>query len=94
MSNLKNLQQAANVAAGKASTRKKSVEAVALSTQSASNSRNGKIAMTFHLLEDFKRSMRLVQAHQGSGCTLEGLAEEAFNDLFSKYNVPTVSHDN
>ena len=49
--------------------------------------------MTFHLSEDFKRSLRLIQAHQGSGCTLEQLAAEALNDLFSKYNVPTVATD-
>ena len=49
--------------------------------------------MTFHLSEDFKRSLRLVQAHRGHGCTLEQLAAEALNDLFSKYNVPTIAAD-
>lgn len=91
MANLKNLQQAANDAAGKAKP-KKPQPAPAASPERA-NSRVGKIALTFHLPEDFKRSLRLVQAHRGNGCTLEKLAAEAFNDLFGKYNVPTVNKD-
>ena len=63
------------------------------STNARANARAGKIAMTFHLSEDFKRSLRLVQARRGHGCTLEQLAAEALNDLFSKYNVPTVASD-
>ena len=93
MANLKNLQQAANVAAGKVSSRKQQSTPVVVPVPATSNSRSGKIAITFHLPEDFKRSMRLVQAQRGNGCTLEGLAEEAFNDLFTKYNVPTVTLD-
>jgi hypothetical protein len=64
--------------------------AVPASASTPKNSRAGKIALTFHLPEDFKRSLRLVQAHRGNGCTLELLAAEALNDLFVKYNVPTV----
>jgi hypothetical protein len=87
MANLKRLQQAATHAAGKVLPR----PAAPLATISEKQpSRAGKIALTFHLPEDFKRSLRLVQAHRGHGATLEQLAAEALNDLFSKYNVPTV----
>jgi hypothetical protein len=91
MANLKTLQQAASKAAGK--TQPHQSEPSAASTHKL-NTRAGKIAMTFHLPEDFKRSLRLVQAHRSNGCTFEQLAAEAFNDLFSKYNVPTVSTGN
>jgi hypothetical protein len=106
MANLKNLQQAASVAAGKTRPPKApppsparpapapgtpaAPAAVPASASTPKNSRAGKIALTFHLPEDFKRSLRLVQAHRGNGFTLELLAAEALNDLFVKYNVPTV----
>lgn len=100
MANLKNLQHAASEAAGKNPLKRRSPEpkpAPAAVTDAAplarTNARAGKIAMTFHLSEDFKRSLRLVQARRGHGCTLEQLAAEALNDLFSKYNVPTVASD-
>lgn len=100
MANLKNLQHAASEAAGKGQPKKRPAElapfvAVATPTPAParSKSRAGKIALTFHLPEDFKRSLRLVQAQRGNGCTLEQLAAEALNDLFGKYNVPTVTTD-
>jgi hypothetical protein len=91
MANLKSLQQAASKAAGK--TQPHQPESHTAPTAKL-NSRAGKIALTFHLPEDFKRSLRLVQAHRSTDCTFEQLAAEAFNDLFIKYNVPTVSTDN
>lgn len=99
MANLKNLQHAASEAAGKGQPKKWSTEpapvaAVPTSVSTRSKSRAGKIALTFHLPEDFKRSLRLVQAQRSHGCTLEQLAAEALNDLFSKHNVPTVATDN
>lgn len=101
MANLKNLQHAASEAAGKGQPKKRPAElapfiAVATPTPvpAQSKSRAGKIALTFHLPEDFKRSLRLIQAQRGNGCTLEQLAAEALNDLFAKYNVPTVGTDN
>lgn len=100
MANLKSLQQAASEAAGKAQHRKPQpvpaqprVAEAPLPSPARGNSRAGKIALTFHLPEDFKRSLRLVQAHRGNGCTLEQLAAEAFNDLFSKCNVPLVHNE-
>lgn len=101
MANLKNLQQAASDAAGKVQPKRAqplptAAHIVATATPSPAakpNTRAGKIALTFHLAEDFKRSLRLVQAHRGNGCTLEQLAAEAFNDLFAKYNVPTFNNE-
>ena len=98
MANLRNLQQAASEAAGKVQPKKAQptpapVAATPLPSPARLNSRAGKIALTFHLPEDFKRSLRLVQAHRGNGCTLEQLAAEALNDLFGKYNVPTVNNE-
>ncbi len=96
MTNLKNLQHAASEAAGKGQTKRRTQEPTPAAVADAApparaNARAGKIAMTFHLSEDFKRSLRLVQARRGHGCTLEQLAAEALNDLFSKYNVPTIA---
>jgi hypothetical protein len=41
----------------------------------------------------FKSSLRLIQAAKGPSCQLQDLMAEAFNDLFDKYNVPTVRMD-
>ena len=96
MTNLKRLQHAASEAAGKEPSKRRTVEpapapVAGTAPPTRPNARAGKIAMTFHLSEDFKRSLRLVQARRGHGCTLEQLAAEALNDLFSKYNVPTIA---
>lgn len=98
MANLKHLQHAASEAAGKSQSNRRALEPAPAPVADAApparaNARAGKIAMTFHLSEDFKRSLRLVQARRGHGCTLEQLAAEALNDLFSKYNVPTIASD-
>jgi hypothetical protein len=46
------------------------------------------------LPKEFKRSIRLVQARKGDDkATLQDLMGEAFNDLFSKYDVPTIPQD-
>jgi len=39
---------------------------------------------------DYKSSLRLVQARKGRNATLQGLMSEALNDLFTKYDVPTI----
>ena len=41
----------------------------------------------------FKNSLRLVQARKVENATLENFLAEALNDLFSKYDVPTVHQD-
>ena len=45
------------------------------------------------LHKDFKKSIRLVQAKRPDNSSLQDLMAEAFNDLFSKYNVPTVNQE-
>jgi hypothetical protein len=51
-------------------------------------SREGKTNLTAYLSPDYKASLRLIQArHQRS---LQALLAEALNDLFAKYDVPTI----
>jgi hypothetical protein len=52
-------------------------------------SREGKTPLTAYLSPDYKRSLRLIQAKNGG--SLQDLIAEALNDLFAKYDVPTVS---
>lgn len=100
MPNLKNLQRAANEAAGKKGSAqqppvqprpKKTPVAPPPPPPPSFPSRHGKVPFTFHLAPDFKRGLRLIQAQRGHGCTLEQLAAEAFNELFIKNNIPTVN---
>ena len=52
-------------------------------------SRVGKVAITAWLPPQFMSSFRLIQAQENR--PIQELAAEAFNELFRKYNVPTVS---
>ncbi|MDD2800032.1 MAG: hypothetical protein PHE96_01125 [Methylococcales bacterium] len=54
-------------------------------------SREGKTNITAYLSPDYKSSLRLIQARTGK--SLQTLIAESLNDLFSKYDVPTVRHD-
>jgi hypothetical protein len=54
-------------------------------------SREGKTNITAYLSPDYKASLRLIQAHTGK--SLQTLIAESLNDLFVKYNVPTVRQD-
>ena len=58
-----------------------------------SGSRARHINLTVWLAADFKSNLRLVQARQGPGATFQDLLAEALNDLFIKYDVPTVHPD-
>jgi hypothetical protein len=51
-------------------------------------SREGKLPITGYLSPDYKASLRLIQAKRGG--TTQALLAEALNDLFTKYDVPTV----
>lgn len=51
-------------------------------------SREGKTNITAYLSPDYKASLRLIQAKTGN--SLQTLIAEALNDLFQKYDVPTV----
>jgi hypothetical protein len=57
---------------------------------SKATAREGKKNIAAWLPSDFKKSIRLVQAKLPGDPSLEDLMAEAFNDLFIKYNVPTV----
>lgn len=54
-------------------------------------SRAGKTNVTAYLSEDYKRNLRLIQAQAGR--SLQTLIAEALNDLFAKYDVPTIDHE-
>ena len=54
-------------------------------------SRAGQVNLTVWLDADFKTNLRLVQARKGSSAKLQDIVTEALNDLFVKYDVPTVS---
>lgn len=54
-------------------------------------SRAGKTNLTAYLSEDYKRNMRLIQAKTGR--SLQALIAEALNDLFEKYDVPTIDRE-
>ena len=54
-------------------------------------SREGKTNITAYLSQDYKRNLRLIQAKAGH--SLQTLIAEALNDLFAKYDVPTIDHE-
>ena len=54
-------------------------------------SRTGKTNLTAYLSQDYKRNMRLIQAKTGK--SLQALIAEALNDLFTKYDVPTIDRE-
>ena len=56
-------------------------------------SRVGQVNISAWLNRDFKKSLRLVQARKVEKASLQDLLAEALNDLFSKYDVPTVNQD-
>lgn len=55
------------------------------------NPRGNLVNISAWLSKDFKTSIRLVQARKLENSSLQYLLGEALNDLFSKYNVPTVT---
>lgn len=52
-------------------------------------SRAGKTNITAYLSPDYKASLRLIQARRN--VSIQDLMAEALNDLFAKYDVPTIS---
>jgi hypothetical protein len=56
-------------------------------------SRAGQVNISAWLNADFKSGLRLVQARKGGSAALQDLMAEALNDLFTKYNVPTVRQE-
>jgi len=56
-------------------------------------SRAGQVNISAWLHADFKSSLRLVQGRKGKDAALQTLMAEALNDLFTKYDVPTIRHE-
>ena len=101
MANLAGLQNALNVSSGRGSAavadpsdaptpRKEPRGPKPTSKTPVPIGRAGRENIAAWLPGDFKKSIRLIQAKKPDQ-SLQDLMAEAFNDLFSKYNVPTVS---
>ncbi len=97
MSKMQNLQQALKHSSGKGVPAPEPVETVKAAHAPVSsishkpqNSREGQVNISAWLHADFKSSLRLVQARKGPNSALQDLMAEALNDLFTKYDVPTI----
>jgi hypothetical protein len=91
MSKIANLQNALNSSSGRSAPVAVAPRVAPAITKSAKP--QGRVDManiSAWLHKDFKKSIRLVQAKRPDNSSLQDLMAEAFNDLFSKYNVPTV----
>ncbi len=97
MSKIANLQSALNSSSGRTGpVAVPDSPAAVPSTKAAAGrqpSRAEQANISAWLHKDFKKSIRLVQAKKTENATLQDLMAEAFNDLFSKYNVPAVNHE-
>jgi DNA-binding protein YbaB len=85
--NMQALQEALKGAQSQPKASQPVAEAVAGQSYMAP-SREGKTNITAYLSPDYKASLRLIQARTGG--SLQDLVAEALNDLFRKYDVPTV----
>lgn len=63
------------------------------SVSKKSPSREGKENVSVWLHPDFKKSLRTVQLRKDGKVYLDDLMAEALNDLFQKYDAPTVVHE-
>jgi hypothetical protein len=97
MSKMQNLQQALRQSSGKAASAEpeKQSDAPPKAQMPATRqpSRAGQVNISAWLDRNYKSSLRLVQARKGGDAALQDLLAEALNDLFSKYDVPTVRQD-
>lgn len=98
MSKIKHLQEALNHTAAKSQPTVKaepipSVKEAPRATSSRQPSRQGKKNIGAWLDPNFTKSLRLVQIRKETGVYLDDLIAEALNDLFQKYDVPTVLHE-
>jgi hypothetical protein len=105
MSKLQNLQQALKTSAGKAAIESPAPVRTtddspkpAPARRTKAPSREGKDYTGAWLNPDFGTSLRLVQIRkrkdpQGKKVYLDDIIAEALNDLFIKYDVPTVLHE-
>jgi hypothetical protein len=92
---LANLQNVLNSTSGKAPPPVPAARSVAPPANPATKavSRVDKVNISAWLHKDFKKSIRLVQAKKADNAELQDLMAEAFNELFAKYNVPTVNQE-
>ena len=98
MSKMQGLQQALNKSSGKSKLEKPepiatSNDAIKSTPAIKAPSRHGKEYTGAWLNPDFKKSLRLVQIRKGGKVYLDDLVAEALNDLFFKYDVPSVNHE-
>jgi hypothetical protein len=94
MSKISALQNALKTTSGKPDTALRSIPAPsAPASTERPPSRVGQVNISAWLNRDFKKSLRLVQARKLENASLQDLVAEALNDLFSKYDVPTVHQD-
>ena len=98
MSKIAALQNALNTSSGKAklsppTSSKPSKATAAPVATDRPPSRAGQVNISAWLDRDFKKSLRLVQARKVENASLQDLMAEALNDLFTKYDVPTVNQD-
>ncbi len=96
MSKMQNLQQALNATTGK-SAKPDPVRAPKAQRKPDAAPRQptrvGQVNISAWLDPHFKSALRLVQARKGPESTIQELIAEALNDLFVKYDVPTVRQD-
>jgi hypothetical protein len=99
MSKMQNLQQALKQSSGKTPVVEvvKADDAVAAKQMpvpaARTPSRSGQFNLSSWQPMAFKSSLRLVQARKGGNVTIQDLMAEALNDLFTKYDVPTVRQE-
>lgn len=96
MSKLSGLQNALNSSSGRSAAVAPASIAAPMSTTTRIGkppSRAEQVNISAWLHKDFKKSIRLVQAKRLDNSSLQDLMAEAFNDLFSKYNVPTINQE-
>ena len=96
MSKMQTLQQALSASTGKAAkatTPSPATLEPPMATVPRQRTRVGQVNISAWLDPNFKSSLRLVQAHKGPNATFQHILAEALNDLFTKYDVPTVRQD-
>jgi hypothetical protein len=93
MSKMKSLQQALSNSSGKAAAVVEREPANVNPKVVRQPGRASQVNISAWMDANFKASLRLVQARKGGSASLQDLMAEALNDLFTKYDVPTVRQD-
>jgi hypothetical protein len=93
MSKMKSLQSALDRGSGKTGPEPTSSAGPLPVVATRQSNRAGHVNISSWLPADFKTSMRLVQARKGADTRFQDIIAEALNDLFAKYNIPTVRQD-